>query len=237
VCPVTPSVFESNCSGASCIGTATPANADGLGHFFYDRDDDQCFVSTGAATWTAFDAPGSATISWENVTLSGTGSISGYWIYRRVAGEAYDYDFPINKTIVSTASTSYVDNATNSWEPPAPNVAYYYEVRPVVNTIPTKPVEVYAEARLIVPNNNKTFMSRRIANKLMCAKLFSPSDKTNHNRCVYVGPGDSSPDNATYFSAYYDVGNDLIVDRFEAGCAYTQGTCSTIDGNCVGDGV
>src|SRR5690606_4734254 len=70
------------------------------------------------------------------------------------------------------------------------------------------------------------FMSQRIANKLMCAKLFSPSDKTNDNRCPYVGPGDTAP-------GYYDIGNDIIVDRFEAGCAYTQGTCNTTDGNCV----
>lgn len=230
VCPVTASAFESNCTGASCLGNAAPANADGLGHFFYDMDDDQCYVSTGAATWTAFDAPASATIGWENFTISGTGSISGYWIYRRVAGEEFDYDFPINKTIVSLGATNYIDNATNSWEPPAPNFAYYYEVRPVVNSIPTKPVESYAEARLIAPNNNMTFMSRRIANKLMCAKLFSPSDKTNENRCPYVGPGDIAP-------GYYDVGEDLIVDRFEAGCAYTQGTCTTTDGNCVGDGI
>lgn len=65
----------------------------------------------------------------------------------------------------------------------------------------------------------------------MCAKLFSPSDKTNNNRCVYVGPGDSNPQANN--SAYYDIGTDLIVDRFEAGCAYTQGTCNTTDGNCV----
>lgn len=237
VCPVTPTAFESNCSGdgASCIGNATPANSSGLGHFYYDMDDDQCYVSTGPATWTAFNAPGSATIGWENFTLSGVGSISGYWVYRRVAGEEYDYDFPINKVIVPLGTTSYVDNATNSWEPPAPNVAYYYEVRPVVNTIPTKPVESYAQARLIVPNDNGAFMSRRMANKLMCAKMFSPSDKTNNNRCVYVGPGDSDPDNVTHNSAYYDIGGDYLVDRFEVGCAYSQGVCNTTDGNCVGD--
>lgn len=234
VCPVTATAFESNCSadGVSCIGNAVPASgASGLGHFYYDMIADQCYVSTataGAGTdWTAYSAPGSATITWENFTLSGTGSISGYWVYRRVAGEEYDYDFPINKLIIPLGTTTFTDNVTNSWEPPAPNMAYYYEVRPVVNTIPTKPVESYAQARLIVPTDNSTFMSRRIANKLMCTKLLSPSDKTNNNRCPYVGPGDSA--------GYYDIGNDLIVDRYEAGCPYSLSACDTTDGNCVSD--
>lgn len=235
VCPVTATAFESNCSGngASCIGNAKPTQASGLGHYFYDDDDDVCYVSvetdgdgTGGPDFIAFNAPGSATITWENFTLSGTGSISGYWIYRRVAGETYDYDFPINKTIIPLGTTTYTDNATNSWEPPAPNFTYYYEVRPVINSIPTKPVENYAQARLIVPNDNNVFMSRRVANKLMCSKLLSPSDKTNNNRCPYVGPGDVAP-------GYYDIGNDLIVNRFETGCPYTIGACDTTDGNCV----
>ncbi len=243
VCPATPTAFESKCSGdgASCIGNGVPATgASGLGHYYFDLDDNagdgQCYVSTStvnlsAADWTAIDAPGSATISWENFTLSGTGSISGYWVFRRVAGEEFDYDFPINRVIVPLGTTTYTDNATNSWLPPAPNFAYYYEVRPVVNSIPTKPVESYAQARVVVPSNNATFMSRRIANKLMCAKLLSPSDKTNENRCPYVGPGDSSVS-----PGYYDIGNDLIVDRYEAGCPYSIGVCdSTTDGHCVSD--
>ena len=235
VCPVTATAFESNCSGdgASCVGNAVPTTgASKLGHYYYDIDDDTCYVSTATAgvagDWTAYNAPASATITWENFTLSGTGSISGYWVYRRVAGQDYDYDFPLNKVIVPLGSTTYTDNATNSWEPPAPNFVYYYEVRPVVNTIPTKPVESYAQARIVAPSDNTVFMSQRIANKLMCAKLLSPSDKTNNNRCPYVGPGDSIP-------GYYDIGSDIIVDRFEAGCPYSLAACDTTDGNCVTD--
>jgi len=257
VCPVTATAFESNCSGdgASCVGNAVPTTgASKLGHYYYDIDDDTCYVSTATAgvagDWTAYNAPASATITWENFTLSGTGSISGYWVYRRVAGQDYDYDFPLNKVIVPLGSTTYTDNATNSWEPPAPNFVYYYEVRPVVNTIPTKPVESYAQARVIAPKDNAVFTSRRIANKLMCAKLLSVSDKTNNNRCPYVGPGDTPVDDVGLTAAegsdcatngacdnpgYYDIGNDLIVDRFETGCPYSLGACSTTDGNCVSD--
>lgn len=242
-CPITASVFESSCnpsSSANCMGDSTPAAADVIGSVFYNTSTETCHVSNGT-DWTTLtiNAPGEAKIAWEDFIVSGSGGIDGYWIYRRVAGGEYNYDFPINKVIVPNGTTFYLDNATNSWNPPLPNVAYYYEVRPVVNGIPTKPVESYAQARLIVPNDNQAFMSRRIANKLMCAKLFSPSDKTNENRCAYVGPGDSDPDNALYNSAYYDIGRDLIVDRFEAGCAYSLSACDnssagTTDSHCIG---
>ena len=72
-------------------------------------------------------------------------------------GYDFDYDAPINKTLIGSTTTSYTDNGLNSKSPPIPGTVYFYEVRPVIsiggNNIPTDTSEVYKTLRVIAPPN------------------------------------------------------------------------------------
>ena len=65
----------------------------------------------------------------------------------------------------------------------------------------------------------------------MCRLMHATSiDATNNYRCPFEGPGDTGSPTE---NNYYDIGGDLLVQRFESGCAYTS-DCNTADGECIG---
>ncbi|MGB0453452.1 MAG: hypothetical protein ACPGJV_07030, partial [Bacteriovoracaceae bacterium] len=237
--------------GASCMGSGNPNVAvteltgahtsSKINSFYYDMSSDSCYRSREAnsnSTWETYTAPGMVTLGWENFTINGVGSISGFNVYRRLVGESFDYDEPINKETITINISEYQDNADNSWSAPIPNTVYYYEVRPIVGGLSTGTNEIYNTLRVMVPENNQVFVHRWMANQTMCTLLNKDSisisnggmDPNNHYRCAYEGPGSST-------SGYYDIGMDLVVDRYEVGCNYTDNNVctNTFDGSCIGD--
>ncbi|WP_127716033.1 hypothetical protein [Halobacteriovorax sp. HLS] len=265
-CGVTPSYFDSGCNSAeaSCIGTSTPATAQKLNSLFTKilyvaptapsvtgSLTTTCYRSTGPNTWEEYNAFGSVSLKWNPMVLTGSGSIAGYNIFRRLSNEEFDYKSPINKSLVSAITVQYIDNSTNSKFGPIPNTVYFYEVVPVVVAsgssdqfqIRTSDFNSQAVIRVLVPGENKSLVPRDIVNITMCKKLndssstgeiYSYDSTLKTYTCAYAGPGDNG-------AGKYDLGQDLIVDRFEAGCPYTKSTdvissCSSAAGNISNDG-
>lgn len=240
-CNATPTAYESGCAslGKYCIGTDSP-NTLGIlptarNSMFYDETNNTCYRSIetdgGGDDWESYTATGEVYLSWNAFTAPGGGSITGYNIYRRVAGEEFDYDRKLNRSTLSSSATNYLDNSVNSFEAPVPKTVYYYEVRPIMNGLATSTTSSTKIIRMMVPPANKSFVHRWIVNKSICGMMNKTTDSSNNFRCLYSGPGDGLSSG----SYYYDIGSDLIVDRFEAGCSYSQSPeCSTSDGACIG---
>lgn len=150
----------------------------GLNRFYvkYDSGNSnfQCYRSTGinAGDVEEYRGTGEVYISWEDFLLPQGRAISGYNIYRRLAGEEFNYNEPINRDIVGRNENSYRDNSRNSYEAPVGKMVYYYEVRPVINNVEVTTSEnsSYTTARVLIPPENMSFVSRRIVNKYMCEK-------------------------------------------------------------------
>lgn len=265
-CNITPSYYDSAAactSGASCIsstGLAPTTIATKLNTFLMDYTSDtnyKCYRSSGrdTASWQEYDAPGSVTLSWNSMVLTGSGSLSGFNVFRRMANETFDYTDPINKTLLTGITTTFVDNADNSKMAPVPNTVYYYEVIPVVSAgSPATNIQIRTGdfekrvVRVLVPGANKSFVSRDIVNMTMCDKMANTAQNAGVNyaynptldtyTCNYEGPGDTG---TVAGAGIYDFGKDLIVDRFEAGCPYTKASdpiesCSNNTGNMATSG-
>lgn len=242
---------------ASCIGDDTPAvkglaAASNEGVFYYNSkstalDSQRCWYSDGA-TWNTYSSTTQIDFTWNAFTVSGTGSISGYNIFRRKAGESFDYQNPINIDTVASTATSYSDNGTNSRVAPSPNIVYFYEVRPILTLPDSSTLEVSTNAaiknvRIMSPPDNMIFAHRWMVNKTICDLMGSSTYQDYNYICAYIGPedtdstaGDYSTFNAsTGISTVYDIGADLLVNRFEQGCPYSSSGCSTTDGSCIGN--
>ncbi len=181
-------------------------------------------------------------LGWEPFLLVGSGNnssvtIAGYKIYRRMAGEDYNFvNGALNESsIVASTTYTYKDEDFNSVSEDDKGQVYYYTVRPIdsVRSLPAPTNEIFSEIRVILPPKNRVFVHRWIVNKEICGLLHKESDGTSNFRCEYYGPG-SGRDNG-----YYDIGQDMIVDAFEAGCPYTSahdsyGACGY--NGCIGIG-
>ena len=179
-------------------------------------------------------------LQWTSWQLGGTGSGSGasnlgYNIYRRAYNEDWDFSSPLNGTLLlpPTSSINYQDVTAK------PNTVYYYRVYGVDSNFR---IETYAgssparEVRVAVPDVNKALVHRWMVNKEICEGLGLFGDASNNFRCPYIGPGNTILDTVgvgTYDSSdetYYDLGHDLIVDRYEAGCPFSD--AAEAAGNC-----
>ncbi len=241
-CNISPSDFEASCAvtGTTCMGEGDAntviGQASSLDSYYYDITNDVCYrsveVDGGGDDWATYNATGETTLDWLTFTVSGTASISEYRVYRRLAGDSFDYDSPINRETISSTTTAYTDNYANSYYAPVPGTVYYYEVRPVLNSIATDTSQVFKTARVMVPPDNMSFVHQWIANQEICELMQATPDPSNNFRCVYDGPGGDST--LAPGSNFYDIGQDLLVDRFEAGCNYSASPiCDTPDGSCI----
>lgn len=175
----------------------------------------------------------SVRLDWNAFTVF-NGSITGYNVYRSTSATG-PFITPINATEITPASVmTYTDTSLTSTDVPETNVSnfYYYKVMAVANSKPLDTSSTYSVIRVPVPRANMALVHRRIANKEACTTMGQTSDKLNHNRCAYTGPGDN-------YSGYFDIGKDYLVDRYEASCNYTINTtdCTETGGvGCIGSG-
>ena len=122
---------------------------------------------------------------------------------------------------------------------------YWYKIVPVFNNtvvsfIDNSDTDMDADAndydefahvlRVIVPPPNMALVHRKMANRTMCAELGREDQiDTGPNgfySCEYKGIGASMPPSDTLWTegtGVYDIGSDLLVDRFELGCNFTRG--------------
>lgn len=253
-CNVSSTIEEPNCNGSNttitkCVGSGSPSgvvSASKVNSYYYDSTNDVCYRSKAVGNnWETYKTPARVILEWESFSILSAGtSIQGYNVFRRSFGEEFDYERPINRDLISYNTTKYEDNNNNSIHAPIPNTVYFYDVRPVMGGWnATSGSESLQIIRVIVPPNNMAYVPRRIVNKEVCQLLGTNRttiEKNHHNRCRYTGPGsisiDSDQDGVN--EGYYDIGYDMLVDRFEAGCPYgLSPACNGHEeGTCVGNG-
>jgi hypothetical protein len=249
-CAVTPAGFETGCAQGSrddrlsCLGTSspvgviTPTRKDSR---YWDEEANLCYRSTGTANtdWETYDKTAAITVTWNQFSVSGSGSISEYRVFRRLANEEFDFSQQMNREAITGSSStfSFLDDAINSRFPPVPGTVYYYVVRPVINgvlgsTSAEKGTGQFGTVRLMAPPKNMTFAHRWMINKQFCDLMGKTTDTSQNHRCSYKGPGDIT-DGGNF---YYDFGKDMLVDRFEAGCPFSPApNClGTADNSCIG---
>lgn len=169
------------------------------------------------------------TLGWNAFTVYNTG-ISGYNVYRSTSSTG-PFINQINTSTISATARTFTDTTLpTTLEDATINTDrnYYYRVKAVAtdgSVIDTS--STYSAVRVRIPYDNMALVHRRIANYEACIKMSETPDPTNHNRCVYVGPGDAS--------GYYDIGTDYLVDRYEASCNYSLDSRCT-NSMCLGSG-
>jgi hypothetical protein len=163
-----------------------------------------------------------------------------------------------------TAAGIIINNGDGTWKMVfsdegtlTEGTAYYYQVKATVGATDyaptsTAPVD-HSIIRIVVPYENEALVHRWLVNAAQCDLIDrgiddGPNDGTvngsgyavvdfGHNyRCQYNGVS-ATLDTATY---YYDLGHDLMVDRFEMGCNISKAACGshlvggTTTTDCVG---
>lgn len=178
---------------------------------------------------------------WNSMNLSSTGfavgptpTIAGYYVYRNSTSSAdsnFDFGDPVSSSSVNSSLRNFTDTTVNSVSN-ATLVAdtgevFWYKVRPVLsNGAIVTTNQSYETLRVIVPPKNKALVHRWMANLDICGKIGQTPDKINNYSCSYGGPGSTA-------SGTYDLGKDLLVDRYEIGCNYDDSPDCNGDA-CIG---
>ncbi|MGB0453832.1 MAG: hypothetical protein ACPGJV_08960, partial [Bacteriovoracaceae bacterium] len=104
---------------------------------------------------------------------------------------------------------------------------YWYRVVPVFNGRPVSFQNTSRdenEIRVVLPPANMSFVSRMMVNRMICQELGKDILKDQYYSCPYSGIGGRSLSPPwTPETSVYDLGGDLLVDRFELGCNLTRG--------------
>ena len=152
----------------------------------------------------------------------------GYEVFRSSASGAHDFRAPL-ATVSGGSTRTYTDTAVT------PGTEYWYVVRPTVGGVDFATSERFSEIRVVVPPDNMALVHRWIANQEVCG-LMPPAnaatiDPNAAYRCNFTGRGGAG--------GFYDLGHDLLVDRFELGCNTSQPTVTydTVDGRCREGGI
>jgi len=159
-------------------------------------------------------------------------TISGYHVFRSTQASG-PFITQVNSALIPAADTlSFTDPTLTEADE---GVTYYYRVKAVSanNGQLMDTSSSYSTLRIPIPLHNMSLVHRRMANKDTCTAMAKTPDKSNHNRCAYVGPGDN-------YEGIYDIRKDHFVDSFEASCNYTQNNFDCAETNsrgCIGAGV
>ena len=145
-------------------------------------------------------------LRWNDMTPTSE-TITGYNVYRTTTPGEYNWDNPIGSNI-SIASKTFIDTSFSQGN------VYYYTVRPVILNYPSRILQSFGEVRVVTPPDNMALGHRWMINQDACAKLGRSPDRLNHHRCNYSGVGNTL--------GFYDIGFDLLVDRFELGNDFTS---------------
>ena len=180
--------------------------------------------------------PGTVRISWADWPASNTCQPDAVIVYRAnasggsgsiVSNTDYPSGIPANiKTF--TDSTLQGATAATVGSPTDFGNAWYYRLKVLIagNSYDvTSPTQI-AEARVVAPPANMALMHRWVANQEMCGLMGLTPDSTNNYRCAYSGWGKITGN-------YYDMTNDLLVDRGELGCNFTAQCGASANQPCL----
>jgi hypothetical protein len=196
-----------------------------------------------------------AQITWAAFTSSN--SSTQYALVRTGKGNTLDMTVTTACTsaitsscLICTKTGSGAQNCTDTTTA-APPQQYDYAVTLMpsgwVEELPTGGDTPY-RVTVPIPPANMVLVQQDAANYEMCQLMGKVSDPLNHQRCSYTGlgnvPYNTNPGNAALglSASYYDFGYNLFVDRFTAGCNWTNqtngGMCGAgaTAGDCNGNG-
>lgn len=142
-------------------------------------------------------------LQWEEMIPKAGYIISSYQVFRKnLSTEEFNYDLPLAVGLDKTQRI-FIDSNVESGK------KYYYQVLPVISGGVSKVGESFSVIDVIAPPPNMAFIHRWMANKEICSKLGSISEKDNGYICDYLGIG----------SVYgrFDMDKHLLVDIFEIG--------------------
>lgn len=114
---------------------------------------------------------------------------------------------------------------------------YYYRIVPVfngkeINFVDSNSARPQNIIRVTLPPKNRALVHRMIANRMTCLELGRPyvADINQHYTCDFNGAGARGLSYPwTLSTMVYDLGGDLLVDRFEMGCDISRGDLSNTD--------
>jgi hypothetical protein len=109
---------------------------------------------------------------------------------------------------------------------------YWYKIVPVFNNTELiadqgDPYPAHNIIRVTLPPKNMALVHRMMANRTMCLEMGKTIEKLPgvNYRCPYDGIGSAGATlPRTSGNATYDLGGDLLVDRFELSCPFTRGS-------------
>jgi hypothetical protein len=104
---------------------------------------------------------------------------------------------------------------------------YWYKVVPYLGGIPLTVPDDLNVIRVTLPPPNMALVHRMMANRLICNEMDKPIDTApgRHYSCAYDGVGSKGLGTPWLITeTVYDLGGDLLVDRFEMGCNMTRGS-------------
>ena len=164
-------------------------------------------------------------IDWEQMAYLGTASaFTGYNVYRSddsTSDITFDWNSALNSSSIATSSRSFTDTTLSNADA---GKVFWYQVRPLIDGIPTGQGDDYRAIRVVVPPKNMVLIHRSIANRDTCDKIgrLGSISFSNYQNCDYIGPG-----NKITTDGKMDVSADYLVDRYEYGCPHLVSQCST----------
>lgn len=126
-------------------------------------------------------------------------------------------------SVESAGSTGDVDNARIYWYKVVP----YFAGKELAFVSPSNPE--HHHIRVTLPPKNMALVHRMIANRVVCLEMQKGINKKAgaHYSCSYNGLGASGLSFPwVKGNTVYDLGGDLLIDRFELGCAFTRGAAT-----------
>ncbi|MAV90268.1 MAG: hypothetical protein CL676_02530 [Bdellovibrionaceae bacterium] len=173
---------------------------------------------------TPGDEPGVVRINWKDWPASNTCMPEAVKVYRAssaggvgslVSSTQYPNGIPAN---IRTFTDDTLQGATSGTVGSPTDFAkgWYYTLKVTIagnDYDVTSPASI-AEVRVVAPPANMALMHRWIANQEVCGLMNRTTDETNHYRCGYSGWGKSAGN-------FYDLEQDLLVDRNEMACNFT----------------
>lgn len=123
-------------------------------------------------------------------------------------------------SVQNAGSTEDVDNARIYWYKVIP----FFAGKELTYNAPSNPE--HHHIRVTLPPKNMALVHRWIANRVICLEMQKNISKKAgaHYSCNYNGIGASGLSFPWIKgNTVYDLGGDLLIDRFELGCAFTRG--------------
>lgn len=121
---------------------------------------------------------------------------------------------------------------------------YWYKIVPVFNGKEVSYSDIknpsHHVVRVTLPPRNMALVHRMMANRTICNELNKPinKEKKDHYSCAYNGLGASGLTSPWVVGdTVYDLGGDLLVDRFELSCPFTRGDPSFANSDSEFDGL